>query len=139
MTKRLKGNYLFIAGLICFALLVTATAAIIIRSANVETTIHPPPTPTPSPAPTASPSPSPSPPPTPEVDLVTDKTEYDAGDTVTLTATLSFTSDRVVDFFLDDVKLGSAPSSGGVAVFTTVAVNSGTEDVTAVWHAEISV
>jgi hypothetical protein len=76
--------------------------------------------------------------PTVSVALVTDKTSYTVGDTVTLTATLApGMTDREVTFYLNNVALGSAASLNRVATYTTTAANSGLTIIDASWNASV--
>jgi hypothetical protein len=76
--------------------------------------------------------------PTVSVALVTDKTSYTVGDTVTLTATLApGMTDREVTFYLNNVALGSVASLNRVATYTTTAANSGLTIIDASWNASV--
>jgi hypothetical protein len=76
--------------------------------------------------------------PTVSVALVTDKTSYTVGDTVTLTATLApGMTDREVTFYLNNVALGYVASLNRVATYTTTAANSGLTIIDASWNASV--
>ncbi len=65
--------------------------------------------------------------PSPSLTLTVDHTNgsYDNGESIVLTATLYNAEDRDVSFMQDGVVIGTATSVGGVAHFTTTAVNDG--------------
>jgi hypothetical protein len=77
--------------------------------------------------------------PTPSIVLTTDKTSYNNGDQVTLTATLAagMNQTQTVTFLLGTSVLGNSDAVGGIAVYHTTVSNLGRTVINADWSARV--